>query len=106
MQRVIEASELALDGHRGKSRFMERGLRRCLVALAVATSLCACGRNGDQAQGTADAQRATDTLTRRQKDSLISTMPVPGAGAVGKALDAQDASRARAAALDSILNGR
>lgn len=78
-------------------------MKRCLIVLAVALSVWACGQG---TEGSESATSATDTLTRRQKDSLISTMPVPGAGAVGKALDAQDASRARAAALDSILNGR
>jgi len=69
--------------------------RRTLLALAALT-LSACG------QGGGDAQTATDTLTRRQRDSIISTMPLPGAGGVGRALDAQDAARARADALDSI----
>lgn len=99
-------AELALDVPDGKSRTMERGVKRCLIVVAVALSCWACGRGADDAQGAASTASATDTLTRRQKDSLISTMPVPGAGAVGRALDAQDASRARAAALDSILNGR
>jgi hypothetical protein len=76
-----------------------------LLFAAAALTVWACaGKAGDSQ--TSDAQRAVDTLTRRQKDSLISTMPVPGSRAVGRALDAQDASRARAAALDSILNGR
>ena len=43
-----------------------------------------------------------DTLTRSQKDSIISTLPVPGAGAVGKALEAADAARARAEQHDTI----
>jgi len=82
---------------------MERGVKRCVIAMAITLSFWACGQRADES---GSATSAADTLTRRQKDSLISTMPVPGAGAVGKALDAQDASRARAAALDSILNGR
>lgn len=79
---------------------MKRGVKiRAGLCVAAATlSVWACG------QGAGDAQTAVDTLTRRQKDSLISEMPVPGAGAVGRALDAQDLSRQRAAALDSILN--
>lgn len=62
----------------------------------VALSAGACSGDGG------DAQTATDTLTRRQRDSLISEMPIPGAGAVGRALDAQDLTRERAEALDSI----
>lgn len=73
-------------------------LRGWIVAGAV-LGMAACG------QGAGEADSAADTLTRRQRDSLISTMPIPGAGGVGRALDAQDASRERAAALDSILAG-
>jgi len=70
---------------------------RTLLALATLTlTLSACGTGGGE------AQTAADTLTRRQRDSIISTMPLPGAGGVGRALDAQDAARARADALDSI----
>jgi len=43
-----------------------------------------------------------DTLTRAQKDSLLSTMPVPGAGAVGKALEASEKARARAEQHDTL----
>jgi len=61
------------------------------------------GACGQSAGGDASA---ADTLSRRQRDSIISTMPIPGAGGVGRALDAQDASRDRSRALDSILDGR
>ena len=70
---------------------------RAALAAAVAVGLWACG------QGGGDAESAADTLTRRQRDSIISTMPIPGARGVGRALDAQDAARARADQLDSIL---
>jgi hypothetical protein len=79
-------------------------ITKTLIVAGALFTLWACSGKGDGSQNVSDAQRAVDTLTRRQKDSLISTMPVPGAGAVGRALDAQDATRARAAALDSILN--
>ena len=72
-------------------------MKRVLVAAVAVLSVGACG------QSAGDAQTAVDTLTRRQKDSLISEMPLPGAGAVGRALDAQDLARERAEALDSIL---
>ena len=45
---------------------------------------------------------ATAELSRRQKDSLIADMPLPGAGAVGKALTALEATERRALAHDSI----
>ncbi|MBM4183140.1 MAG: hypothetical protein FJ207_02830 [Gemmatimonadetes bacterium] len=76
--------------------------RITVVALAV-LGVWACGQSaGDGASAANDR----DTLTRRQKDSIIATMPIPGSRGVGRALDAQDASRERAAALDSILQGR
>ena len=43
-----------------------------------------------------------DTLTRRQKDSIISTMPLPGAKGVGKLLKAKDQIQQRADRLDSL----
>ncbi len=73
-----------------------RGGIRAIAAVAAALSVWACG------QSAGDAQSAADTLTRRQRDSIISTMPIPGAGGVGRALDAQDRTRERAAALDSL----
>jgi len=65
-----------------------------LTVGAVATTAC-----GDRA---AEYQTAVDTLTRGQKDSLIATMPIPGAGAVGRALDAAQAANARTEAHDTI----
>jgi hypothetical protein len=73
-------------------------MKRLLVVVAAVLGVWACGDSAG------DAQTAVDTLTRRQKDSLISTMPIPGAGAVGRALDVQDLTRSRANDLDSILN--
>ena len=71
-------------------------MKRSLIVAAAVLSVGACG------QSAGDAQTAVDTLTRRQKDSLISEMPLPGAGVVGRALDVQDLTRDRAEALDSI----
>jgi hypothetical protein len=67
-----------------------------LLAAAI-LALGACSGNG----GEGDAANA-DTLTRRQKDSIISTLPVPGAGAVGAALDAADKAKARAEVMDTL----
>ncbi|MGD2045818.1 MAG: hypothetical protein PVJ80_14390 [Gemmatimonadota bacterium] len=72
-------------------------MKRVLVVAAAVSAVWACG----ESQG--DYETAVDTLTRRQKDSLISEMPIPGSGAVGKALDVQDQTKARAEALDSLL---
>lgn len=59
--------------------------------------LSGCGGGQEKAD-----QTDPDTLTRRQKDSIISTLPVPGAGAVERALDAADAARARAERHDTL----
>jgi hypothetical protein len=69
--------------------------------VAVLLGLGACS-----APGGGDSTTSADTLTRRQKDSIISTFPIPGAGAVGRALDASDAAAERARRLDSLGGGR
>jgi hypothetical protein len=77
------------------------GVGRILIG-AVLVGVALLGGVTCTGGGDGEDQAAQDTLTRRQKDSLISTLPVPGAGAVGKALDAADAARARAEAHDTI----
>ena len=69
--------------------------RRWIVGAAV-LGVWACG------QSAGDAASSADTLTRRERDSIIATMPIPGARGVGRALEAQDRARERADALDSI----
>ena len=69
---------------------------RALVGVFLLGSVACTGGGGGE-----DHARQ-DTLTQRQKDSILATLPVPGAGAVGKALDAADAARARAEAHDTI----
>ena len=67
------------------------------AALAGSTILLiACSGSGNA------ADNAADTLTRRQKDSIIATLPIPGAKGVGKALDALEKSIVRAAEHDSL----
>ena len=72
-----------------------------LAATLTATSLLlvvsGCSGGGDQG-GEVDP----DTLTRAQKDTLLSTLPVPGAGAVGKALEASEKARERAERMDTV----
>ena len=43
-------------------------------------------------------------LTRAQKDSVIAESNLPGAGVVGKALEAADSSAARSKRLDELTN--
>lgn len=72
-----------------------------LTALAGLTIvLLGCSGSGNAGDNPAD------TLSRRQKDSIIATLPIPGARGVGKALDALEKSNARAAQHDSIALGR
>ena len=73
-----------------------------MAALAVVTVLS----TGCVGSGDANASNAADTLTRRQKNEIISTLPVPGARGVGGALDASDQAAARARAYDSIAAPR
>lgn len=53
--------------------------------------------------GCAGADRESgDTLTRREKDSLVAESGVPGAGGVRGAMKGADSATARAARLDSL----
>ena len=70
-----------------------------VLLLPLLLTLSACG--GEERERA--YQEAVDTLTRRQKDSLISEMAIPGAGAVGKALRVADSVQARANRIDSII---
>ncbi len=70
-------------------------MRRSAVVLAM-TLLAACGGSGDsQASG-------RDTLTERQKDSILAKSKIPGAGAVGRAMTAADSTSAGARRADSV----
>ncbi|MFQ5538190.1 MAG: hypothetical protein ACE5GJ_12160 [Gemmatimonadota bacterium] len=73
-------------------------MKRLLLALTAALAAAACGQSADSSA----SQQAADTLTRRQKDSIISEMPLPGAGGVGRALDAVEKANGRAARHDSM----
>jgi hypothetical protein len=63
-----------------------------LVLLATA----ACGSN--------DAKQSVnrDTLTQRQKDSILANSRIPNAGAVGRAMKAADSASMRALRSDSV----
>ena len=71
-------------------------MKRAVFVAAAVLGVWACGSSAG------DAQSAADTLTRRQKDSLIATMPIPGAGAVGRALEASDRANARTESHDTV----
>ncbi len=75
---------------------------RGMVLVAAALLGLALASGCESAERTRARQEAVDTLTRRQRDSLLSTMPVPGASAVGRAMRAADSAAARARAHDTI----
>jgi hypothetical protein len=73
---------------------------RSLLRLAWVTALVSVAANcGNEAQQTANNR---DTMTRRQKDSVLAKSVLPGAQGVGKALAASDSQKARQARIDSI----
>ena len=69
-----------------------------LMVLGLLGGLLA-GCDGEMARR---RQEAFDTLTQRQRDSLLGSMPVPGAGGVGRAMKAADSLAARAERHDTI----
>jgi hypothetical protein len=72
-------------------------MKRALITAIAVLGVWACGSSRAE-----EYQTAVDTLTRGQKDSLIAKMPIPGAGAVGRALGAAEDANARSQALDTI----
>jgi starvation-inducible outer membrane lipoprotein len=65
------------------------------LALSSLLILAACSNPPQQAANN------RDTMTRRQKDSVLAQSGLPGAKGVGMAQKAADAEKARVAALDS-----
>jgi len=63
-----------------------------LAALAALAPMAGCAK-GERA--------AKAPLTEHQRDSVLATEPIPGAPAVGAALDASRKASARAGAMDS-----
>jgi len=73
-------------------------MRTHLLVVLVGLTVVACP------DGSSRAARKTpgDTLTTRQRDSVLGRTPLPGASGVRKALEIQDSARARNARIDSI----
>ncbi len=71
-------------------------MRRTLFLALCISLMAGCSGSGDSTESPAD------TLTRRQKDSLIAEMPIPGAKVVGRALEAADSIAARVERHDTI----
>ena len=74
-------------------------MRRVLGVIVSALLLASCSGKGEEEGGGATA--VADTLTRRQRDSIIANSKLPQAGAVGRALGAADAAAAARRAQDS-----
>jgi hypothetical protein len=69
--------------------------RRTAVTLTLVAVFIGCS-------GSDTAQNRRDTMTQRQRDSVLAQSGLPGAAGVGKALSASDSVRARQAQMDSI----
>jgi hypothetical protein len=67
---------------------------RLLAAMALFALACDTGGSGNAA--------AADTLTQRQRDSILAQSNIPGATGVGKAMRVADSVSARVHALDSL----
>lgn len=76
--------------------------RSLIITLAFAA---ACGGGATPAHtpagGTASSPK-TDTLTRRQKDSVLAASKIPGAAGVRAAMKAADSTSAHINALDTV----
>ncbi len=69
-----------------------------VLVIAGLVALAACGGGGQS-----NANKVNrDTLTERQKDSILAKSSIPGASAVGKAMNAADTTSARVTASDSV----
>jgi hypothetical protein len=79
-----------------------RALRIGDYGLAIATTVVlaavACGGSGG------GGNTARDSLTERQKDSILAKSKIPGASAVDRAMRAADSMSVRVQAADTIGN--
>ena len=67
-------------------------MRSAVIIGAVALTACSSDSGGNR----------RDTMTQRQKDSVLGQSGLPGAQGVTKALNAADSVKARQAATDTI----
>ncbi len=68
------------------------------VLVAMLAACAGCGGTGGAGSRTA----GNDTLTERQRDSLLAKSRIPGATGVGRAMQVADSTSARARATDSV----
>ena len=67
-------------------------------SLTIALALLAACSGGKSAKSAAEG----DSLTERQRDSILAQSGIPGASGVGKAMRAADSTNARIRATDSV----
>ena len=72
------------------------GRRLSVVGVLAVVLGAACGG------GSGSKRTAQDTLTERQRDSILAKSSIPGASAVGRAMTAADSTSARVRAADTI----
>ena len=65
----------------------------CVLLVGLVMAACTSGESADAAD---------PEVTRAQRDSAIAESDLPGAAAVGRAIDASEAARERAARMDSL----
>ena len=70
-------------------------MKRALLAVAAVLLVTSCSKPKETAANN------RDTMTQRQKDSVLAQSSMPGAKGVGMALKTADSLKARQAALDS-----
>jgi uncharacterized lipoprotein YajG len=68
-------------------------MRACIVLTLITLASCSTQQT---------AQNNRDTMTQRQKDSVLAQSGLPGAKGVGMAMKAADSAKARRAQQDSI----
>lgn len=78
-------------------------MRRTLLITCLAL-LAACSRSEPRGEIQADTVPA-DSITRRQRDSVLGASRLPGASGIRGALEASDAAADRAALIDSLSGG-
>ncbi|MGH7533017.1 MAG: hypothetical protein ACREL4_06980 [Gemmatimonadales bacterium] len=76
--------------------------RILIIALLFAAACGGAGSHAGATTGGATTATKTDTLTRRQKDSVLAASTVPGAGAVRAAMKVADSTSAHINALDTV----
>jgi hypothetical protein len=69
-------------------------MKLTVVALIFVVAACGAGKSGDTVN--------RDTLTQRQKDSILANSKIPNARAVGRAMRAADSTSAGILRADSV----